>query len=148
MYVDALTLVSQAQVFAAAGVSTNSIDLGNPVPKRELAAGEPVAFGIAVISGATAATTKIEVIMATDGALTAGIITLIERTYALADLPTGMVTTLPLPQPPIGPAGWPRYLGLRVTPASGTVTLSAWLAPSSMISVNPKAYAKGYTITG
>lgn len=148
MFVDALGLVSDAQAFTAAAVSTNSIDLGNVTPKRELGTGEPVGFGVAVDVAASATTVKIEAIMATDAALTAGIIVLTERTHLAADLPVGALKFVDLPMG--GPAaGWLQYLGIRVTPVGGaaTVTLTSWLTARSLFSVLAKPYAKGFVIS-
>jgi len=147
MYVDALGLVSDAQAFVAAAVSTNSIDLGNVTPKRELGTGEPVGFGFAVDVAASATTVKLEVIMATDSLLTAGIVVLVEETRLAADLPAGGLLFLGIP--PGGPAaGWLRFLGIRVTPVGGaaTVTLTSWLTSHALFSVLAKPYAKNYAV--
>lgn len=148
MYVDALGLVSDAQAFTAVAVSTNSIDLGNVTPKRVIGTGEPVGFGVAVDVAADSTTVKLEVIMATDAALTAGIIVLMEETRLAADLPLGGLLFLPIP-PGAPAAGYLRFLGIRVTPAGGaaTVTLTAWLTAHALFSVLAKPYAKGYTIS-
>jgi len=148
MYVDALGLVCNAQAFVAAAVSVSSIDLGASVPKREIGTGEPVGFGVAVDVAADCTTVKIEAIMATDEALTAGIVVLTERTHLAADLPAGALKFVELP--PGGPAaGWLRYIGIRATPAGGnaTVTLTSWLTSRSLFSVLAKPMAKGYTIS-
>jgi len=145
MIPDALLLVSDAQAFTAVAVSTHSVDLGNVTPKRQIGTGEPLGFAVAVDVAASSTTVKLEVIMATDDALTAGIIVLNEQTRLSADLAAGKLLFLDLPvQPPA--AGWLRYLGIRVTPAGGaaTVTLSAWLTARSLFSVIPTAYAKNY----
>lgn len=147
MFMDALLLVSDAQAFTAAAVSTSSIDLGASVPKRQVGTGEPVGFGFAADVAASATTVKLEVIMATDAALTAGIIVLAETTRLAADLPTGGLYYLGLPQG--GPAaGWLRYIGVRVTPVGGaaTVTLTSWLTSRALFSVAPQNYAKAYSI--
>jgi hypothetical protein len=152
MYVDALTLVCDAQAFTAVAVSVSSIDLGLPggtgtPPKRQIGTGEPVGFGITVDVAASSTTVKLEIIMATDAALTAGIIVLVEETRLSADLPAAGRIFLPIPQG--GPAaGWLRYLGLRVTPVGGaaTVTLTAWLTAHDLFSVLPITYAKNFAV--
>lgn len=148
MYLDALGLVADAQAFTGAAV-TNSVDLGNVTPKREIATGEPMGFGIAVDVAASATTVLVEIIQATDGALTAGIVVLAQRTFLAADMPAGALIFFPIPQNPTL-AGPLRFIGLRVTPAGGaaTVTLTSWLTPHSLFSVLARVYAKGYTITG
>lgn len=147
MFLDALGLVSDAQAFVAAAVSTNSVDLGNVTPRRPLGTGEPVGFGIQVDVAASSTTVKLEAIMATDGALTAGIVVLLEETRLSADLPLGGRLFLPLPSSePAG--GWLRFIGIRVTPAGGaaTVTLTAWLTTASAFSVEPRLAPKSYPV--
>lgn len=147
MYLDALLVVADAQAFTGAAV-TNSVDLGNVTPKREIAVGEPMGFGITVDVAASSTTVKVEIIQATDGALTAGIVVLAERTFLAADMPAGARIFMPLPENPTA-AGPLEFIGLRVTPAGGaaTVTLTAWLTTQSLFSVAPRHYAKGYTIS-
>lgn len=148
MFIDALGRVCNAQAFTAAAVSTDSIDLGNVTPKREIATGEPMGFALAVVVAASSTTVLVEIIQATDAALTTGIIVLAQRTFLSADMPLGRLIFMPLPQQPTV-AGPLRYLGLRVTPAGGaaTVTLSAWLTAHDLFSAAPQAYAKGYTVS-
>lgn len=148
MYIDSLLKVSAAQAFTGAAVSTNAIDLGNVTPKREIGTGEPLGFGFSVDVAASSTTVKLEVIMATDNALTAGIIVLVEETRLAADLPAGGLLFLGIP-PGAPAAGWLRFLGIRATPAGGaaTVTLSAWLTSHALFSILAKSYAKGYTIS-
>lgn len=152
MFIDALCLLSDAQAFTAAAVSTNSYDLGLPgglgtPPKRAIGTGEAIGAAFQVDVAASSTTVKLEVIMATDAALTAGIIVLSEETRLSADLPLGAILVLPIPSGEPA-AGWLRFLGVRVTPVGGaaTVTLTAWLAPMSMLSVAAKSYAKSYTV--
>ncbi len=85
-------------------------------------------------------------IMATDAALTAGIVVLAEATRLAADLPLGQVLFLGIP-PGAPAAGFLRYIGVRVTPAGGaaTVTLSAALVPQSFVQAF-MSYARGVTI--
>jgi hypothetical protein len=148
MYVDVLGRVCNAQAFTAAAVSTDSIDLGNVTPKREIATGEPMGFGISVGVAASSTTVLVEIIQATDAALTAGIVVLAQRTFLSADMPLGALIFMPIPQNPTV-AGPLRFLGLRVTPAGGaaTVTLTAWLTAHSVFSVVARSYAKGYTVS-
>jgi hypothetical protein len=148
MYLDAFGLVSDAQAFTAAAVSTSSVDLGNVTVKREIAVGEPMGFGIAVDVAASATTVLIEIIQATDAALTAGIIVLAQRTFLSADLPAGALVFMPIPQRPTT-AGPLEFIGVRVTPAGGaaTVTLTIWLTPHNLFSTTPRTYAKGFTVS-
>jgi len=147
MYLDNLLVVSDAQAFTAVAVSTNSIDLSNVTPKREIATGEAMGFGIAVDVAASATTVLFEIIQATDAALTAGIIVLAQRTFLSADMPAGALIFFPIPQNPTA-AGPLRFLGIRVTPAGGaaTVTLTSWLTTHDAFSVLAKPYAKSYVV--
>jgi len=148
MYIDVLGRVCNAQAFTAVAVSTDSIDLSNVTPKREIATGEPMGFGLAVNVAASSTTVLVEIIQATDAALTAGIIVLAQRTFLSADMPVGRLIFMPLPQNPTV-AGPLRFIGIRVTPAGGaaTVTLTAWLTAHSLFSVPPQSYAKAFTVS-
>lgn len=147
MILDALLLVSDAQAFTAAAVSTNSVDTGLTTVKRELGAGEAMGFAFQVDVAASSTTVKLEIIMATDAALTTGIIVLVEATRLAADLAAGKLLWLGLP-PNMPAAGALRYMGIRATPVGGaaTVTLTSWLTPKSLFSVPPQNYSKGYSI--
>lgn len=145
MYVDALGLVSNAQAFGAAAVSTNSIDLGagSVSPNaRQLGTGEPMGFGFTVTTAGTVANSVIEIISATDAALTAGIVSHVSMTTILADNVAGKSYFIPLPQ------GTPtnRYLGIRVTTAAGTISGTAWFTDHNVFSLLAKAYPKNYAV--
>lgn len=140
MFLDALTLVSDAQAFGAAAVSTNSIDLGNITPKREIGTGEPVGFAFQIDVSGTVANSLVEVISATDAALTAGIIVESSLVILLAAALAGALFFVPIPQ------GRPtqRFLGIRVTTAGGTISATSWLTTHSLFSILAKVYAKAY----
>jgi len=142
MYLDALLLVSNAQAFGAAAVSTNSIDLGNVTPKRQIGTGEPMGFGFAVTTAGTVAASLIEIISATDTALTTSIVVHASRSIALADTTIGSLHFVPLPP------GTPtqRYLGIRVTTAGDTISGTAWLTSAALFSIAPIHYARNYSI--
>lgn len=143
MYLDALLRVSNAQAFGAAAVSTDSIDLSNITPKRQIGTGEPLGFGVAVTTAGTVAATLMEVISATDSALTAGILVHASRSIPLAETVLGALFFLPLP------TGTPtqRFIGVRLTTAGGTISATAWLTDSDLFSIALVNYAKGYTIS-
>lgn len=143
MYLDALLRVSNAQAFGAAAVSTDSIDLGNVTPKRQIGTGEPMGFGINVTTAGTVAATLMEVISATDAALTAGILVHVARTIPLAETVLGALFFLPLPP------GTPtqRFLGVRMTTAGGTISATAWLTTQKLFSLAPQHYADAITIS-
>lgn len=144
MFLDALLLVSDTQAFGAAAVSTNSIDMGSAMttPGRQIGTGEPMGFGIAVDVAGTVAASLIEIISATDAALTAGILVHASRTVPLAEAVAGALFFLGLPP------GTPtqRFLGIRITTAGGTISATAWLTSQSLFSILPRAYPKAYTV--
>lgn len=147
MFLDALLQVSNAQAFGAAAVSTNSIDLGLPggvgTPlKRQIGTGEAMGFGIAITTSATVAAPIVEVISATDAALTAGILTHATITIPLASALAGSLWFVPFPD------GTPtqRFLGVRITTAGGTVSATAWLTAHSLFSIGAASYAKSFTV--
>jgi hypothetical protein len=142
MFIDALALLSDAQAFGAAAVSTNSYDLGLTTPGRQVGTGEPLALGIQIDVSGTVAASLVEIISATDAALTAGILVHASMTIPLATAVAGYIAALGLPQ------GTPtqRYLGARITTASGTISATLWLAPFSMISIAGRFYPRNYAV--
>ena len=142
MFIDALLKVATAQAFGAAGVSASSIDLGNVTPKRQIGTGEPLGFGFSIDVAATVAAPIVEIISATDAALTTGILSHASTTIALATAVAGYLGFIGLPM------GTPtqRYLGIRVTTAGGTVSMSAWLTSQELFSILPQNYAKNYAV--
>ena len=142
MFIDALGLVSDAQAFGAGAVSTNAIDLCAVTPTLEIGTGEPLGFGVAIDVSGTVAPSVVEIISATDAALTAGILVHATRTIPLAEALAGSLWFLSLP--PGAPTQ--RYLGLRITTAGGTITATAWLTGQQLFSLLAKAYPKGYNV--
>lgn len=144
MFIDALLRVSTAQAFTAVAVSTNSIDLGNSVPKRSIGTGESMGFGISIDVLLAATSMLVEIISATDAALTAGVIAHAQRVILAADAVAGSLIFIHMPMG----APTQRYIGLRVTPTGGaaTVTLTAQLMPESMFSIASQPYAKNYAV--
>lgn len=144
MYLDNLLVVSDTQAFGAAAVSTNSIDLGPAAttPGRQVGSGEPMGFGLAIDVAGTVANSLVEVISATDAALTAGILVHASRTILLAEALAGALFFVGLP--PGTPSQ--RYLGIRVTTAGGTISLTAWLTAMNLFSILPRAYPKNYAV--
>lgn len=142
MFLDALLKVASAQAFGAAAVSASSIDLGNVTPKRRIGTGEEMGFGFSCDVAGTVAASLLEIISATDAALTAGILVHASRSIPLAEMVAGALFFLGLPP------GTPtqRFIGVRVTTAGGTVSMSAWLSTSGMFSILPASYAKNYAV--
>jgi hypothetical protein len=149
MFIDSLLKVAAAQAYTAAAVSANSIDLGaaqglNSPPIRQVGTGEPDGFGFNVNVAASATTVLLEIISATDAALTAGIVVEASRQVTGAQAALGALFFLGLP--PGSPTS--RFIGTRVTPAGGaaTVTMSSWFTTQSMFSLLAQAYGKNYVI--
>lgn len=142
MFLDNLLVVSDTQAFGAGAVSTNSIDCGLTTPGRQIGTGEPMGFGFAIDVAGTVANSILEIISATDAALTAGIIVHARRDILLADAVAGALFFLGLPD------GTPtqRFLGIRVTTAGGTISLTAWLTKEQLFSMVPRSYPKGYVV--
>lgn len=149
MFVDALGLVAgtqaAGQAFGAGAVSTNSIDLGaaSVAPSgRELGTGEPLGFAFEISAAATVAATDVEIISATDAALTAGILSHQKITIPLAAALINTLWWIPLPM------GTPtqRFLGIRTTTAGGTISARSWLTAHNLFSLLAKAYPKAYNV--
>ena len=136
-FLDALTLLSDAQAFGASAVSTSSYDLGSTTPVREVGTGETLSLAVQVDVAGTVAATTIDFISATDAALTTSVLVHASRSVPLASMTAGSVHVLDMPD------GTPtqRYMGARLVTAGGTVTATVWIGPASMISIAPKAYA-------
>jgi hypothetical protein len=140
MYVDALGLVSDAQVIATGPtVSTNVIDLGPATPSRQIGTGEAMGFGVAIDAGATGTTLLVEVIQSDSPALAAPDV-IATVTAAAGQFPTGRLVFVAIPP------GQPtkRYIGLRYT--VGTLTVTAWLTTHNLFSILAQPYAKNYAI--
>jgi len=95
------------------------------------------AFGAAGVAASI-----VEIISATDAALTAGILSHIQITIPLAAAVLGALFYIPLPKG----FATQRYLGIRVTTAGGTVSLSAWFGASDMFSILSAMFPKNYAV--
>lgn len=142
MFIDSLLKVSSAQAFGAAAVSTNSVDRTLLTPGSQDGTGEDVGVGIAITTSGTVAASIVEIISATDAALTAGIISHVTITIALAAALAGTLWFVPLPKG----TQTQRFMGLRVTTAGGTISLSAWFTSSQMFSMLATQFAKNYAV--
>lgn len=140
MILDNLLVVADTQAFGAGAVSASSIDCGLTTPGRQIGTGEPLGFAFAIDVAGTVAASILEIISATDAALTAGILVHARRDIPLAEALAGALFFLGLPD------GTPtqRFLGVRVTTAGGTISLTSWLSIEKLFSMMPRAYPKGY----
>ena len=151
---DALCLLSDAQVFSASGVSSSSYDVGNITPNRQIGDGQALAITVILDAAADFASSNetypFEAIQSASSALTTPTI-LASQAYIASGvlisslLKVGYVIILPIP------AGMPlqRFIGFNLT-AGGTtpsVTLTAWLGRFADAAMKPQTYPKGYTIS-
>lgn len=149
MFVDALLLLSDAQAVSADAVSTNTIDLGNVTPKRDIGTGEPmeVVIQIDVAADFTTGDETYAFEVISSAAANLGTPTVLARRVIAASLLTaGSIHRIPVPPGSITQ----RYLGVNydVGGTTPSVTVTAFLQPSSMGSVEkPVSYADAVTIS-
>jgi hypothetical protein len=148
MYLDALGRVSNGQAFGAGPtVSTDSIDL-DPTnlasPKRQIGEGEPMGFGFAVTVSATGTTVVLEVISATDAALTASVRVHGRLDGVIADFTAGTLHFIAINQSTS--ALIQRFIGIRSTVAAGTLSGTAWLTSHNLFAILARAYRKNYSV--
>lgn len=143
---DALLKLSDTQALTGAGaLSTNVIDLNAIVPQRDPGVGEPMEVLIAVnVAAAVGGTYTFNVVGSPNPDLSAPTV-LASRPVLAAALVAGARFTLPVPQTGTGL----RYLGMSyvlggTTPA---VTVTAYLQPHGMASVEPKMHGDAITIS-
>lgn len=149
MFLDALLLLSDAQALSATGFSTNTIDLGNVTPKRDIAVGEPMCVVITVDVAADATsgdeTYTFQFVQSANANLSSPDV-LAQTAIARATLVAGYSVILPIPEGVITK----QYVGMQYTLAGTTpsITVTAALQPQSMASLaKPQTYAKAYTIS-
>lgn len=149
MILDALSLLSDAQALAATGVSTNTIDLGNVTPKREVGTGEPLALVVAVDVAADAGTGdetyQFQVIQSANADLSAQDVIVQTDTALITRATLVAGYTLVLPIPPAFPTK--RYLGARYVLGGTTpsITVTSFITALSMVQ-RFRAYASGFTV--
>jgi hypothetical protein len=158
MYLDAQLQFSDSQAVTASAVGTNVIDLSLD---RSIGNGEPmgVLFTVEVAADQTTGDEDytFDVEYASDAAQTTARQLVGRRIYESgtpaapaqdADLLVAGYRFV-IPVPPTSLADSERYLGIRYVTAgtTPTITVSAHLAPLSMIEVEYNTYADGYDIT-
>jgi len=131
MQFDKENQVSNAQAFTgSATVSTNSFDKGTAA--RDLSMGRRMAMLVLpTVAAGAGSTHTLEVIQATDSALTASVEVLASVSVLAAGLPVGAKIEIPIPQGVMTK----RYVGFRNTSTGGTTTLTAdvYLMPQDEI---------------
>lgn len=143
MFLDAQTLLSDAQAITADAASTNLIDLG---AIRQLGKGEPLAVFITVDVAADATTgdeTYSFEVQTDDAAAFGSQTTLIDQDIPRAFLVAGRLIVIPLPIERLE-----RFLRLNydVGGTTPTITCTAWVAPLSFAATY-ESYADAITIT-
>lgn len=145
MYLDAQTLLSDAQAFSADATSTNTFDSG--LATNDISIGEPMGIGISVDVAADFTTGdetyEFQAIQSANANLTSPDI-LAARTIAAANLTAGSFHVLPIPPG----SKTKQYLGLYFNGGgtTPTVTVTAWIAPLSMLAKH-KNYPDALTIS-
>jgi len=145
MFIDAQTLLWDAAALTADAASTNTYDSG--AAGNDISVGEPLVLCIQVDVAADFTTTdetyEFQIIQSASENLGTPDI-LAKRAILASALTAGSLHYIPLPPG----SKTKRYLGAYIDVGGTTpsVTVTAWLAPQSLIQVN-KVYPKGYTIS-
>lgn len=144
MRFDVLDQLSAAQVVTAAAVSTNSKKV--KTIGQDLGVGEcELGLAFAAVSDAVGGGSfTIEIIEATDAALTAGVVSLASMTLTAAKLLAGVGFFLPLP----GYVQTKQFYGARFTPVGGTspsLTVDAYFGSDEDVA-QYKAFTSTYTV--
>jgi Bbp16-like protein len=149
MILDSLLTLSDAQALTASAYSTNTVDLGNVTPKRDIGVGEGLAVIVTVDVAADATTGdetyQFEFVQSANADLSSHD-SLEAVAIARGDLVAGYSFTIPLSSGRITK----RYVGLRFTLGGTTplITVTASIQPRSMASLaKPATMAKGYTVS-
>lgn len=144
MILDKQNQLSDSQALTIDAVSTNTIDCGNPTPKNDIGAGEPMCIAVNVeVAAAGGGAYEFRAIQSANADLSAADI-LAAVFPAEATLAAGYTFMIPIPAGSVTK----RYVGMAFNNVSGTtgVTVSAHLIPVSHFQ-NFKPYAKNYNIT-
>lgn len=149
MFIDALLLLSDAQALTATAFSTNTIDLSNVTPKRDIAVGETMAIVLTVDVAADFTTGDetytFQFVQSANANLSSPDV-LAQWAILASALTIGASFVFPLPENRITK----QFIGMQYTLAgtTPTITVTCFLTSELLASVGtPKAYAKGYTIS-
>lgn len=150
MILDKLLELSKAQaVTDADAYSTNTLDLGNVTPKREIGTGEPLALVVVVTTAAAASgapatftnTFDFMAVQSVNANLSAHDV-MAQRRVPAAELGAGKIVVVPIP--PGRPTK--QFIGARYELGTGdTISVSAWILPQSFVQAF-LAYAKNYVV--
>jgi hypothetical protein len=147
MFLDSLLTLSDAQALSATGVSTNTIDLGNPTVKNRIGSGTPMAL---VVTNDVAAdfttgdeTYTIQLISSASANLSTPTVLDSLAITTAAQRAVGARNVIMMPK------GLPvqRYIGVNYVLGGTTpsITVTAEIQPASMVD-DQTIYAKGYNI--
>lgn len=149
MFLDALLLLSDAQALSATGFSTNTVDLGNVTPKRDIGVGEPMCVVFTVDVAADVAngdeTYTFQFVQSANANLSSPDV-LAQVAIARATLVAGYGFILPIPEGLITK----QYIGVQYTLGGTTpsITVTAAIQPQALASLpKPQTHAKAYTIS-
>lgn len=146
MLIDALLTLSDAQALSATGFSTNTIDLGNVTPKRDIFVGEGLEVVVTVDVAADAAsgdeTYTFQFVQSANANLSSPDV-LAQVAIARATLVAGYSFTLPVPEGLLTK----QYIGLQYTLGGTTpsITVTADIRPMNSLQ-NEEYFASGYKI--
>ena len=147
MILDALLQLADGQAFTATAYTTNTIDLGDVTPKREVGNGEPMAlvFSVGVAADITTGdeTYEFQLVQSANANLSSHDV-MLSRVVAAALLTVGAKIVIPIAKGSITK----RYLGGRMVlgGTTPTITVDADVVPLSMVE-EYKAYADGFVIS-
>ena len=146
MRLDKLSELDSAHALTATAYSTNTIDLGNVSPKRDLGTGERLALLITVDVAADATdgdeTYVFDFIQSANANLSSEDI-LVSMQVARATLVAGYKINVPIPPGVITK----RYIGAKYVlgGTTPTITVSSHVQPANMTE-QQAAYARGYVV--
>lgn len=139
MYVDSQLLLSKEQAVTADAASTNVIDLG---VSQDIGRGEPMAVVVVVNEDANFTADETYAFQVRTGSTNAPSTVIASQAIDASDLVAGSRHVLPI--------GFTndRYIGAYydVGGTSPEVTVTAFLAPMSMVASEDRVYDSGYTI--
>lgn len=148
MYIDNYGLLSDAQAFTATGYTTNTVDLGDVTPKREIGNGEPMALVFTVDTAADAAsgdeTYEFQFVQSANANLSSHDVLASRADLSRTALVAGTQVVVPVPAGAVSK----RYIGGRLVLGGTTpsITVTGFLQPLSMVDKR-KDYADGITIS-
>ena len=146
MRLDKLSELDSAHALTATAYSTNTIDLGNVTPKRDIGTGERLALVITVDVAADLTTGDetyaFDFVQSANANLSSEDI-LVSMTVGGATLVAGYKVNVPIPAGAITK----RYIGAKYVlgGTTPTITVSSHVQPANMVE-QQQSYARGYVV--